>query len=145
MGASMAITNMARGFELLITVAGTAEHRTKRKELSNSTDDGGDTRRHRRGEMRLYTCISRPSTPRISRSFSSCKIPGAAHHGVLRVTTGSQRVRGHGRCHVEGGHGLTRAPPQCRSTGTSFTADRAFMSAERAFIGVPVVYATNLS
>ena len=66
-----------------------------------------------------------------------------AHGCILRVTTGCKRIRGHGRCHIEGGHGLARAGGQLLHNVVKhrnlFAADRVGVhGAQSELIGVPV-------
>ena len=68
---------------------------------------------------------------------------GATHRRVLRVTTGRERVRSHGRCHVKSGHGLTRAGRKLLHDVVKhrnlFTADRVRVHGTQGeLIGVPV-------
>ena len=111
--------------------AGTTEHRTKRKNLRNRTDDGGDTRRHRRGEdiavVHVHQLVAEHAA-HLALIQQLQNTLSATHRRILRVTTGRKRVRGHSRCHIEGGHGLTRAGGQLLHYVVKyrnlFTADR---------------------
>ena len=125
---------------------GSTEHRAKREELSNRTNDGGDTRRHRRGQniavVHVHQLVAEHAA-HLALIEQLQNTLGAAHRGILRVTTGCERVRGHGRCHVEGGHGLTRAGRQLLHNVVKhrnlFTADRVRIhGAQGELIGVPV-------
>ena len=110
---------------------GSTEHRAKRKNLRNRTDDGGDTRRHRRGEdiavVHVHQLVAEHAA-HLALIQQLQNTLSATHRRILRVTAGRKRVRGHSRCHVEGGHGLTRAGGQLLHYVVKyrnlFTADR---------------------
>ena len=126
--------------------AGTTEHRAKRKNLRNRTDNGGNTRRHGGGKdiavVHVHELVAEHAA-HLALIQQLQNTLGAAHRRILRVTTGRERIRGHGRRHVKSRHGLTRAGGQLLHNVVKhrnlFTADRVSIHGTQSkLIGVPV-------